>query len=102
MATFTALTKFYSTKKFLQYAQVSLYCRKISRKKFRQCSKGRHILYAIIAHIDYVTYMIYDAIFNAGQKIRVIKFSSMRAGGKLGENLSWRKFLLNLVSYEVK
>ena len=38
---------------------------------FRQCGKGRHILFVII---------------NTGQKICVIKISQMRADGEIGEN----------------
>ena len=41
-------------------------------ENIRQCSKGCHILYAIVVTQD--------------KKIRVIKFSPMRAGGKIGEN----------------
>ena len=46
---------------------------------FRQCGKGRHILYVII---------------NTGKKkIRIIKISPMRADGEIGEN-----FLLAKIS----
>jgi hypothetical protein len=48
---------------------------------FRQCGEGHHILYAI---------------FNTGQKISVINFSPMRAGGEIGEN-----FLLAKITYMV-
>ena len=48
--------------------------RKSLWKNFRQCSKGCH------------------AIFNTEQKISVIKFSPMRAGGKIAEIFSSQKF----------
>ena len=52
-------------------AQLPFYCRNIRWNKFCQCGRGHHILYIIV---------------NTGQKICVIKFSPMRAGGKICEN----------------
>ena len=65
--------------------QMPLYCRniKFGGINFRQCGKGRHILYVII---------------NTGQKIRVIKISPMRADGKIGENFLLAKISAYTVS----
>ena len=50
--------------------------------KFRQCHKGYHILYVII---------------NTGQKICVIKISSMRADGEIGKNFLLAKISMHTV-----
>ena len=49
----------------------------------RQCSKKVAISYV---HVY--------AIINMGQKISVIKFSPMRAGGEIGENFSWQNGII--------
>ena len=58
-------------------AQLTLYCKKVHEKFFTNAVKGHHIL------------------FNKGQKISMIKFSPMKAGGKIGKTCPRENFCIH-------